>query len=116
MLVYVDDIIVVISTASADLLLKQLRCDFPVKDLGCLGYFLGIKVKHMKDGIVLHQQKYVTDLLKRTNMHKAKPICTPMTASDKLSRHEGAPLLASIAVLLEHCNISLILGQTLPLV
>ena len=34
-LVYVDDIIVVSSTASAaDHLLKQLRCEFPVKDLG----------------------------------------------------------------------------------
>jgi histone deacetylase 1/2 len=96
MLVYVNHIIVVSSTASAiDRLLKQLRCDFLVKDLGRLGYFLGIEVKHMKDGIVLHQQKYVTDLLKRTNMHKAKPVCTPMVASYKLSRHEGEPLLAA---------------------
>jgi hypothetical protein len=35
MLVYVDDIIVVSSHAhAADRLLAQLRCDFPVKDLG----------------------------------------------------------------------------------
>jgi hypothetical protein len=53
-LVYVDDIIVVSSTTSAaDRLLQQLRCDFPVKDLGVLGYFLGIEVKHLQDGIVL---------------------------------------------------------------
>jgi histone deacetylase 1/2 len=96
MLVYVDDIIVISSTAIAvDQLLKQLSCDFPMKDLCQLGYFLGIEVKHMKDDILLHQQKYATDLLKRTNMHKAKPVCTPMASSEKLSRHEGEPLLAA---------------------
>ena len=96
MLVYDDDIIVVSSTSSAaDQLLKQLRCDFPVKDLGQLGYFLGIEVKHMEDGILLNQQKYVTDLLKRTNMQQAKPMCTPMSSSEKLSRHEGEPLQAA---------------------
>jgi histone deacetylase 1/2 len=65
MLVYVDDIIVVSSTSSAaDQLLKQLRSEFPVKYLGSLGYFLGIEVKHVKDGVLLYQQKYVNDLLK----------------------------------------------------
>jgi hypothetical protein len=58
MLVYVDDIIIVSSTIQAvDRLLQQLRCDFPVKDLGQLDYFLGIEVKPMKDGILLCQQK-----------------------------------------------------------
>jgi histone deacetylase 1/2 len=84
------------STASAaDQLLKQLRIEFPVKDLGQLGYFLGIEVRHMKDGILLVQQKYVTDLLKRTNMHKAKLVSTPMASTEKLSRYEGEPLLAA---------------------
>jgi hypothetical protein len=65
MLVYVDDIIIVSSTTSAsDQLLKQLWCDFSVKDLGRLGYLLGIEVKHEKDGVLLGQQKYVNDLLR----------------------------------------------------
>jgi histone deacetylase 1/2 len=89
-LVYVDDIIVVSSTTSAaDRLLQQLRCDFPVKDLGVLGYFLGIEVKHLQDGIVLFQHKYVQDLLKRTNMLQACPVHTPMSVTEKLSRHDG---------------------------
>jgi hypothetical protein len=54
MLVYVDDIIVISSTAQAiDRLLVQLRQSFPVKDLGKLGYFLGIEVKHQSDGLHL---------------------------------------------------------------
>jgi histone deacetylase 1/2 len=96
MLVYVDDIIVVSSTSSAaDQLLKQLRSEFPVKDLGSLGYFLGIEVKHVKNGVLLYQQKYVNDLLKRTNMLQAKSVCTPMASTDKLSRYEGELLNAT---------------------
>jgi hypothetical protein len=95
MIVYVDDIIVVSSTASAsDWLLVQLHQSFPVKDLGRLGYFLAIEVKHQKDGLHLSQQKYISHLLARTNMTDAKTVSTPMATSDKLSRHIGTPLSA----------------------
>ena len=93
MLVYVDDIIVVSSTVSAaDQLLRQLRTEFPVKDLGVLSYFLGIEVKPTQDGIVLAQNKYIEDLLTRTNMQQAKGISTPMAATEKLSRQDGVAL------------------------
>jgi histone deacetylase 1/2 len=73
MLVYVDDIIVVSSTAkAADHLLAKLRQTFPVKDLGHLGYFLGIEVKHQRSSLHLSQQKYISDLLARTNLTEAK--------------------------------------------
>ena len=93
MLVYVDDIIVVSSTVSAaDQLLRQLRTEFPVKDLGVLSYFLGIEVKPTQDGIVLAHNKYIEDLLTRTNMQQAKGISTPMAATEKLSRQDGVAL------------------------
>jgi hypothetical protein len=86
MLVYVDDIIVVSSTAkAADHLLAKLRQTFPIKDLGHLGYFLGIEVKHQRGSLHLSQQKYISDLLARTNMTEAKTVSTPMAVSDKLS-------------------------------
>jgi histone deacetylase 1/2 len=93
MLVYVDDIIVVSSTVSAaDQLLQQLRSEFPVKDLGVLSYFLGIEVKPTQDGIVLAQNKYITDLLAKANMQQAKGVSTPMVATEKLSRQDGTAL------------------------
>jgi histone deacetylase 1/2 len=50
MLVYVDDIIVASSSQEAiDALLKDLKTDFAIKDLGELSYFLGIQV-HRKHG------------------------------------------------------------------
>ena len=69
MLIYVDDIIV---TSSSDetvtTLLKDLGSEFALKDLGDLNFFLGIEVKKNKDGIILTQEKYATDLLRRVGM------------------------------------------------
>lgn len=60
------DIIVESSTPNAiNGLLRNLKQEFALKDLGELHYFLGIEVSKVKDGIVLTQDKYATDLLKR---------------------------------------------------
>jgi hypothetical protein len=87
-LVCVDDIIGVSSIAQAsDQLIVQLRQSFPVKDLGRLGFFQGTEVKHQHDGFHLSQQKYITDLLAKTNMIQAKTASTPISTTDRLSRH-----------------------------
>ncbi|XP_020176901.1 uncharacterized protein [Aegilops tauschii subsp. strangulata] len=68
MLVYVDDIIVASSAQEAtSALLEDLKKDFALKDLGDLHYFLGIEVKKVTDGILLSQEKYVSDILKRSD-------------------------------------------------
>jgi hypothetical protein len=68
-LVYVDDIIVVSSTqGAATALLKGFNKKFALMDLGELHYFLGIEVNKMLDGIILTQDKYVSDLLKKVGM------------------------------------------------
>ena len=67
LLIYVDDIIVVSSTASAiPKLIAELRSEFSVKDLGVLHYFLGIEVHSPSSGsLVLRQRKYALELLAR---------------------------------------------------
>jgi histone deacetylase 1/2 len=92
LLVYVDDIIVASSSiAATEALLKDLKKDFALKDLGDLHYFLGIEVKKVCDGILLTQQKYTSDLLTQVGMINCKPMNTPMS-SDKLSINDGDPL------------------------
>jgi histone deacetylase 1/2 len=54
-------------------------------------------VKHQHDGLHLSQQKYITDLLAKTNMTQAKTASTPMSTTDKLSIHLGVPLSAEDA-------------------
>jgi hypothetical protein len=95
LLVYVDDIIVTSSSSAAvDALLVDLKADFALKDLGPLHYFLGIQVKDTSDGILLSQEKYATDLLRKVGMPACKPVTTPMSTSEKLSAHVGDPLSA----------------------
>jgi histone deacetylase 1/2 len=95
LLVYVDDIIVVSSSASTTArLIREMRAEFAVKDLGSLHYFLGIEVGRQScGGLLLSQRKYAMDLLQRAGMLKCTPATTPMTVVDKLSANEG-PLLS----------------------
>jgi histone deacetylase 1/2 len=93
MLVYVNDIIVTSSSQNAiTTLLKDLSSHFALKDLGDLSFFLGIEVKKTREGIVLTQQKYATDLLARVGMKGCKPSPTPLSTTEKLSAYEGEPL------------------------
>jgi hypothetical protein len=89
-LVYVDDIIIASSTPSAtSALLSDLNKVFALKDLGDLHYFLGIEVNNVSDGLILTQEKYALDVLKRVGMSDCKSVTTPISTSEKLSVHEG---------------------------
>ncbi|XP_073363658.1 uncharacterized protein [Aegilops tauschii subsp. strangulata] len=89
-LVYVDDIILVSSSASTtDRLVSSLGAEFAVKDLGRLHYFLGLEVLHSDGGLTLTQKKYSQDLLRRAGMLQCKSATTPMSATDKLTALAG---------------------------
>jgi len=93
LLIYVNDIIIVSSVPAAITeLLQLLGTKFAVKDLGSLHYFLGIEVIPVKDGLLLSQQKYIRDLLNKTNMADAKPVSSPMSSSSALSTFTGDPM------------------------
>jgi hypothetical protein len=90
---YMNDIIVASSTHNAtQRLLRQLGQEFTLKDLGDLSYFLGIEVNRSRDGIVLTQEKYATDLLGKVGMTNCKGLATPLVASEKLYASVGTPL------------------------
>ncbi|KAK1626563.1 hypothetical protein QYE76_000878 [Lolium multiflorum] len=99
LLVYVDDIIVLSSTATTiSRLIHQLRSEFSVKDLGILHYFLGIEVSAPSSGsLLLRQRKYAIELLARAGMLKCTPVTTPMASSERLCSVDGDPLSAEEA-------------------
>jgi hypothetical protein len=87
--VYVDDIIIVSSSDQATkALLQDLQKEFALKDLGNPHYFLGIEVTKMKNGLLLTQENYVSDLLKKVGMSNCKPVAIPLSTSEKLSLYE----------------------------
>jgi hypothetical protein len=73
-------------------LLRDLKSDFALKDLGHLHYFLDIEVKYVVGGLCLSQTKYTTYLLKRAGMLACKSAPTPLSPTEKLSAQEGEPL------------------------
>jgi histone deacetylase 1/2 len=93
LLIYVDDIIVTSSSDSAIAsLLKNLNHEFALKDLGDLHYFLGLEAHKQRNGLILNQEKYASDLLKRVGMDVCTSCPTPLCTTDTLSLHDGVPL------------------------
>lgn len=86
-LIYVDDIVITGSNQSLiNKLITDLNSAFAVTDLGELSYFLGVEVIKQGNCVLLSQQKYVSDLLKRTKMEGAKPVTTALVVNAKISR------------------------------
>ena len=91
--VYVDDMLITGSNRSEiAALIATLNSRFSLKDLGEDKYFLGIELFRTATGLHLRQQKYISDLLQKTNMSTAKPVSTPMSPTPKLSLKSGTSL------------------------
>ena len=66
-----------------------MKFEFEMTDLGVLSYFLGIKFKEAKGILIMHQQKYATDLLKRYKMMSYNPASTPVDPGLRLVKDES---------------------------
>jgi isopentenyldiphosphate isomerase len=53
-----------------------------------LTFFLGVQVKQTKQGIFVHQAKYIKDLMKKFNMTELKPVSTLMSTAMSLGPDE----------------------------
>jgi len=90
LLLYVDDIIL---KGSASSLLYSfiaiLSCQFAMKDMGDIHYFLGVRVSRSSAGWFLSQQKYTSHLLQKFHLHTYKHVCTPVVARASLTFLDG---------------------------
>ncbi|XP_019186458.1 PREDICTED: uncharacterized protein LOC109181159 [Ipomoea nil] len=60
-------------------LIDKLAIEFKVRDMGVPPFFLGIETVRLSGGMLLSQQRYTKDILKRAGMVDCKPIVTPVT-------------------------------------
>jgi len=58
-------------------------------NLGTLSYFLGLEFAYTKQGIFMHQKKYISNVLKRFNMWDCNPTKTPVEVNLKLAKGEN---------------------------
>ena len=54
--------------------------------LGELNLFLGLQIIQSNKGIIIHQTKYVKEILKKFQFEDCKPIDTPMIVGCKLTK------------------------------
>jgi Reverse transcriptase (RNA-dependent DNA polymerase) len=80
LIIYVDDILVLIESMKAMLSVKkQLSKMYTVKDLGGAEYFLGVNIERESSTVNLTQTSYVNRVLDRFGMLECKPAQTPMS-------------------------------------
>ena len=90
-LLYIDDMVITGPDLDAINTTKsQLSKAFKMKDLGDLHYFLGIKVIHTPDDILLSQCHYVLNMLYKFGMMDCRPISTSLDRNLKLCLDSGA--------------------------
>jgi hypothetical protein len=68
--VYVDDLNIIGNTQDIDEARNHVKMEFEMKDLGKTKFYLGLQIKHLHSGILVHQSVYVQKLLEKFNMDK----------------------------------------------
>jgi len=82
---YVDDLLVTgCNHNEIEKFIHIIRCEFEMYDLGRLSYFLGLELKANNTGIVMHQQKYIGELLDRFDMVDWNTATNPFETNAKL--------------------------------
>ncbi|GFZ21561.1 hypothetical protein Acr_29g0007230 [Actinidia rufa] len=90
LLLYVDDIIITGDDVHGISELQDfLHRHFEMKDLGPLGYFLGLEVSSGITGYSLTQTKYASNLLTRASLSDCKTTSTPLEANARLTSLDG---------------------------
>jgi hypothetical protein len=67
---------------------KEMTKEFEMTDIGLMSYYLGIEVKQEDQGILITQEGYAKEVLKKFKMDDANPVSTPMECGIKLSKHD----------------------------
>ncbi|GJY79640.1 putative ribonuclease H-like domain-containing protein [Tanacetum coccineum] len=104
--VYVDDIIFGSTRQDwSDEFESLMQSEFEMSSMGQLTFFLGLQVDQRKDGIFIHQQKYVQDILTKFDMVDNKAASTPFEPP-KLKDNSSSDAAINVhyysAVVLEH--------------
>ena len=86
---YVDHLIFIGSNPSMfEEFKKEMTKEFEMTDIGFMSYYLGIEVKQEDHRILISQEGYAKEVLKKFKMDDSNTVSTPMECGIKLSNHE----------------------------
>nr|GEY23892.1 putative ribonuclease H-like domain-containing protein [Tanacetum cinerariifolium] len=88
--VYVDDIIFGLTKKELCISFEKLMHDkFQTSSIGELSFFLRLQVKQKKEGIVISQDTYVDEILKKFRFFEVKTASTPMETQNPLLKDKN---------------------------
>ena len=93
LLLYVDDLFLIINEKQITYGKKNLVEEFKMKDIGLMHYLLWLEVWKSPKGVFLNQGNYVIEILKRFDMLDCKFMATPMDTNLKLLFDETSKLM-----------------------
>lgn len=91
MLLYVDDILLVGSETSD--VVKNLKQEFNVKDMGDISTYLGIEFKRTDEKMEISQCNMINKVLQKFSMENCKGACTPLEPNFQVSAEEELELV-----------------------
>ncbi|XP_019179906.1 PREDICTED: uncharacterized protein LOC109175111 [Ipomoea nil] len=92
-LVYVDDILLLgNNSAMVETVMAQLSSTFRIRDLGRPRFFLGVEATYSDNGLMLSQQRYMNELLRKASTESCKPLSTPMALAASTPTAGSPPL------------------------
>ncbi|XP_074283543.1 uncharacterized protein LOC141608090 [Silene latifolia] len=87
--IYVDDIIFGSTNNKLCKYFSDLMTsEFAMSMMGELKFFLGLQIQQTDEGIMIHEQKYIKELIKKFGMQDANPMDTPIVTEKKLTLDE----------------------------
>ncbi|CAI7751040.1 unnamed protein product [Closterium sp. NIES-53] len=91
---YVDDILLMSSSmVLLDEVKSLLSSRFRMKDLGEAKSYLGVQIERDESGILIHQERYILNMLESFDLSEANPVRTPLPTGFDVHAHAEEPLL-----------------------
>ena len=72
--VYVDDILIAGNNKDIDKVKRSIKRKFNIKDIGNVEFVIGIKFMKTANGYILHQIRYVNEILNKYNINELTPV------------------------------------------
>ena len=107
---YVDDLLITSSsTSEIKKVKKKLKLKFEMTDIGELSFFLGMEFVKLRAGMVMHQQKYIGELLEKFLMKECNSVSNPSETNSKLVDCSEEEKVDSTCLLVFLANYRLVL-------